>query len=315
MQARAEDPGTRAATAVRLNEKPGLSKPGRGPRSQQETWHAPGPAQAAPRIIAVTSGKGGVGKTHIVANLGLALARQGLKILLIDADLGLANLDLLLGLTPRFTINDVLQQQRRLEEVLVDGPEGLKVLPASSGIPELADLNEHQRLFLLDELDHYGGELDAVLIDTGAGISKNVMFFNLAARERIVVANNQPTSLTDAYALIKVMATQHRERSFKILVNDVPSAREASGVYLTLVQVAERFLGSDLRLEYLGFIPHDPTLARAALQQQPVMAISPRAQASLAFTEVAQRLWEAPAPEGLEGNLKFFWRRLLQCRV
>jgi flagellar biosynthesis protein FlhG len=270
---------------------------------------------SAPRIIAVTSGKGGVGKTHIVANLGLALARQGLKTLLIDADLGLANLDLLLGLSPRYTINDMLALRRTLDQVLVEGPEGLKVLPASSGIPELAELDDHQRLFLLDELDHYQEALDVVLIDTGAGISRNVMFFNLAAWERIVVANNQPTSLTDAYALIKVMATRYGQRSFKLLVNDVPSAREASAVYLTLLQVAERFLGSDLSLEYLGFIPHDGAFNRAALKQQPVLTAFPRSQASQAFAEIARTLWEARPPGRMEGNLKFFWRRLLQQKA
>jgi flagellar biosynthesis protein FlhG len=147
------------------------------------------------RVIAVTSGKGGVGKSNIVVNLGLALARMGQKVLLIDADLGLANLDILLGLNPRFTIHDLLSLRRSLSEVLVEGPEGIKILPASSGIPELADLDKHQKMFLLNELDEYTENIDVVLIDTGAGISRNVLFFNIAAQERIVVANNEPTSI------------------------------------------------------------------------------------------------------------------------
>ncbi len=302
---------TMPAATMSFKEGPGLARTDAGEWLRRPPVEEAAPTLRAPRTIAVTSGKGGVGKTHIVANLGMALARQGLKTLLIDADLGLANLDLILGVQPRFTLHDVLELPQDLEQVLLEGPEGVKVLPAASGMPELPELNEDQRLFLLDELDHYGAPLDVVLIDTGAGISKNVMFFNLAARERIVVANNQPTSLTDAYALIKLLVHRYGERHFRLLVNDVPSAREASAVYLTLVQVAERFLGYHLNLEYLGFIPHDPNLGRAARKQQPVLTLFPRSRASTAFQEVARRLWESRPPEGLEGSLKFFWRRLL----
>jgi flagellar biosynthesis protein FlhG len=142
-------------------------------------WESPG----VPRVISVTSGKGGVGKSNVVVNLGLALAQRGLKVLLIDADLGLGNLDILLGLTPRFTIQDVLSMHLDLADVIVEGPGGLKILPASSGIPELATLDEFQKLFLLNEMDHYTGDVDVVLIDTGAGISQNVIFFNVGARE------------------------------------------------------------------------------------------------------------------------------------
>jgi len=299
---------------LRLEVKANLVQGIAADRSRERparSWEAPPPL----RIIAVTSGKGGVGKTHIVANLGLALARQGLKTLLIDADLGLANLDILLGLSPRYTIHDVLLLRKTLAQVVVEGPEGLKILPASSGIPEMAELDDHQKMFLLDELDHFGESLDVVLIDTGAGISRNVLFFNIAARERIVVANHQPTSLTDAYALIKVLATRYGEFSFKLLVNDVPSAREAQAVYHTLLAVAERFLGREITLEYLGFIPHDPSLARATLRQLPILTLYPQAPASRSFTEVARRLWQAQPPGGLEGNIKFFWRRLLQYQV
>jgi flagellar biosynthesis protein FlhG len=262
------------------------------------------------RVIAVTSGKGGVGKSNIVANLGLALARQGLKVLLIDADLGLANLDILLGLTASFTIHDVLSLEKPLAEAVVPGPEGVKILPASSGISDLAELDEFQKICLLDELDHYAEDLDVVLIDTGAGISRNVLFFNLASQERIVVANNQPTSITDAYALIKVMATRHGERHFKLLVNGLTRAGEAEVVYRTLLTVAERFLGPEIKLEYLGFIPYDDAVPQAVMQQQPVLALYPQAPASRSFTRLAQRLWQMPPRRGLDGSIKFFWRRL-----
>jgi flagellar biosynthesis protein FlhG len=273
-----------------------------------ESWTRPAPL----RIIAVTSGKGGVGKSNIVANLGLALAQLGQKVLLIDADLGLGNLDILLGLKPRFNIHDVLTLQTSLAEALVEGPGGVKILPASSGLPELAELSPSQKMFLLDELDHYSERLDVVLIDTGAGISPNVLFFNIAAPERIVVVNKEPTSLTDAYALIKVLVTRHAAWQFKLLVNGLSQPEEAVKVYCTLLKVAESFLGRELVLEYLGFIPLDDAIPKAVLRRQALLALYPQARASKAFAELAQRLWESPPPASSRGNMQFFWRRLLQ---
>jgi flagellar biosynthesis protein FlhG len=271
--------------------------------------------EAAPdkslRVIAVTSGKGGVGKSNVVANLGLAWARQGLKVLLIDADLGLANLDILLGLTPKFTIKDLLSLRKTLPEVMVEGPEGMKILPASSGIPELAELDDHQRLFLLNELDHYSENLDVVLIDTGAGISRNVLFFTTAAVERIVVANNEPTSITDAYALMKILVTKYGEKRFKLLVNGLNRPQDGDLVYRALLRVTEKFLGREISLEYLGVIPHDETVAKAVLKQRPVLILFPKSRASRSFTQLARDLWKTPPPHEFGSTVKFFWRRLL----
>lgn len=264
------------------------------------------------RVITVTSGKGGVGKSNVVVNLGLALAKMGQKVLLIDADLGLANLDILLGLSPRFTIHDLLSLRRNLSEVMVEGPEGIKILPASSGIPELADLDKHQKMFLLTELDDYLENIDVVLIDTGAGISKNVLFFNVAAQERIVVANNEPTSITDAYALIKVLASQYGEKHYNLLVNDLTKPHDGEMVYRTLLRVTERFLGRGISLEYLGVIPHDEAIPRAVLKQQPVLTLFPQAKVSRSFSSLAKRLWNLSAPIETGSNIKFFWRRLLR---
>lgn len=267
------------------------------------------------RVIAVTSGKGGVGKSNVVVNLGLAFSRQGLKVLLIDADLGLANLDILLGLTPRFTIKDLLSLRRSISEVMTEGPEGIKILPASSGIPELADLSDQQKLFLLNELDNYSENLDVVLIDTGAGISRNVLFFNIAATERIVVANNEPTSITDAYALMKVLVTKHRETRFKLLVNGLSKPQDGNMVFRTLLRVTERFLGKEVSLEYLGAIPYDEAIPKAVLKQKAALSLFPRAKVSRCFTQLARTLWETPPPMELGGNIKFFWRRLVHCQI
>ncbi len=268
-----------------------------------------------PRVIAVTSGKGGVGKSNLVVNIGLAWARQGLKVLLIDADLGLGNLDILLGLTPHYTIHDVLARRKTLAEVVVRGPAGLRILPASSGIPEMADLEPHQKLFLLQELDQVGEDLDVVLIDTGAGISRNVLFFNLAAQEILVVATGEPTSITDAYALMKVLALQHGERRFRLVVNGVPHPEDGQVVYRTLLKVTERFLGEDIALDYLGVIPHDEAIGRAVLKQQPVLQIYPKAKVSRWITELASRLWASCPPAVSLSNVKFFWQRLAQTAV
>jgi flagellar biosynthesis protein FlhG len=252
-----------------------------------------------------------VGKSNIVANLGLALRGLGYRVLLIDADLGLANLDILLGLTPRYTIQDILSLQQSLAEVIVAGPGGLKILPACSGLPELAELDEFQKVFLLNELDHYSEKIDVVLIDTGAGISRNVLFFNLAAQERIIVANGQPTALTDAYALIKVLVTRYNQTRFKLLVNSVTRPREGEEVYQALLRVVERFLGREISLEYLGCIPFDDSVPKAVMRQRPVLTLYPEAPASRSFHQLARHLRELPPSGGMDGSIKFFWRRLL----
>jgi flagellar biosynthesis protein FlhG len=295
------DPEIRPASyATELHEAPqSIASPQR--------WQRAGPL----RVIAVTSGKGGVGKSNVVVNLGLALARRGLNVLLIDADLGLGNLDILLGLTPQLTIQDALASQLRLDEVILEGPGGLKILPASSGIAEMAMLDEFQKLFLLNEMDHYTEEVDVVLIDTGAGISPNVLFFNIGAQERILVVNNQPPAIADAYALIKILVSQHGETSFKLLVNGLTHPREAELVYRTLLRVAERFLDREITLDYLGFVPYDQALPKAVLRQQPVMALYPQSPASKSFVMIAQTLWETKPQPATDGNIKFFWRRLL----
>jgi flagellar biosynthesis protein FlhG len=259
----------------------------------------------------VTSGKGGVGKSNVVVNLGLALAQRGLKVLLIDADLGLGNLDILLGLSPQLTLQDALTAQLKLAEVIVDGPGGLKILPASSGIAEMTMLDEFQKLFLLNEMDHYTEDVDVVLIDTGAGISPNVLFFNIGAQERILVVNNQPPAIADAYALIKILVSQHGENRFKLLVNGLVHHREAELVYRTLLRVTERFLGREITLDYLGFVPYDQALPKAVMRQQPVLALYPQSPASRSFVMIAQTLWETKPQPALDGNIKFFWRRLL----
>ncbi len=268
------------------------------------------PPQAnSPQVISISSGKGGVGKTNIVANLALALTRLGKRVLILDADLGLANIDILLGLTPRYTIEHLLTGQKRLQDILVPGPEGMVILPAGSGIPELADLNEGQKLFLLNEMDQLSQRIDVLLIDTGAGISANVLYFNLAAQESIIIITPEPTSLTDAYALIKVLATRHQKKHFIVLANAVANEPEAKEVFRKISLVADRFLGS-VSLDYLGFIPLDEHVLKAVRKQKAVLELFPESPAGKSFMTLSQRLLDRPFRNRNEGNIQFFWKQV-----
>ncbi|NGZ06156.1 MAG: MinD/ParA family protein [Magnetococcales bacterium] len=265
-----------------------------------------------PHTMAITSGKGGVGKTLVTVNLAIQYARQGLKVLLIDADLGLANIDVVLGIpTPDYTIQDVLEGRLTLDDVAIPGPEGITILPAASGVAGLSALTEEQKLALMDHIDHWNADFDVVLVDTGAGISENVRFFVLAVERIMVVVTPDPTSITDAYALMKVLFLNHRASHFDLVVNQVREENEAKDVYRTLSQVADKFL--NIVLNFVGSIPDDALLAQSVRQQKPVLIAHPDAVVSKSFQKLAanlMRLWREKRQE--EGRMIFFWRRLLQ---
>jgi flagellar biosynthesis protein FlhG len=262
------------------------------------------------RVISVTSGKGGVGKTSLVANLATAFQIMKKRVLILDADLGLGNMDIMLGLNPKYTINHVLKGEKTLDEVIITAPGGFKLLPAASGIQDLTNLDKSQRLFLLNELDTLHDRFDLILIDTGAGISSNVMYFNYAAMERIVVVTNEPTSLTDAYALIKVLIKEHHQKRFKVLVNFARSGSEADRIYKSLSIVADRYLASP-SLDYLGWIPYDRQLPVAVRKQKVILETHPDAPSSRSIMALAKRLLTEDEV-AFEGDIKFFWRRLLE---
>ncbi|MFH1035759.1 MAG: MinD/ParA family protein [Pseudomonadota bacterium] len=262
------------------------------------------------RTLTVSSGKGGVGKTSVAVNLGLALAKLGRKVLLVDADLGLANVDVVLGLNPAYTIGDVLSGHKSINEVLVEGPGGMQILPAASGVSELSNLSSDDKLMLLQELDSFETMADLVIIDTSAGISDTVLYFNLAAQDRLIVVTGEPTSLTDAYALIKVLYTQHQEQRFKLVVNNVKNEAEAKGVYRKLAMAADHFLGG-LSIDYLGFIPTDPSVSRAVIQQRALLEAFPGSPAAKSIEQLAKAFLRTPVDQS-GGNIKFFWRRLVE---
>ena len=266
-------------------------------------------ARQGVRVISVTSGKGGVGKSNVVVNLAIAFSRIGKRVLLIDADLGVGNIDVLLGLTPSFTLNHVLAGEKHLQDIIVAGPAGIKLVPAGSGVQEYTSLGSHERIRLMEELDHLEEEFDVVIIDTEAGISENVTYFNTAAQEIIVVVSPEPTSITDVYALIKLLATRYDERHFKVLVNMVHDSRDALEVFARLCHVTSRFL--DVSLDYLGCVLKDDSLVDAVRTQRPVLALHPDSPAATCFTTLARRVLENAGERRVKGNAQFFFRRFL----
>ena len=268
------------------------------------------PTANTPRVIAVTSGKGGVGKTNIVGNLAIACQRMGKRVLIFDADLGLANIDIIFGFNPEHNIDEVVRGEKELSQIIVKGPEGVSVIPASSGIQELVNLTEGHKINLLNEFDNLNSMFDILLIDTGAGISSNVIYFNLAAQERIIVVTPEPTSITDAYALLKVMFCQHGTRNFFVLLNMVRNEKEARSVYKNLSRVVDRFLRG-ISIEYAGYIPRDDFLQKAVSRREPVLCCYPEASSSNSFKKLANYLLNQTDKRPVDGNIKFFWKRLM----
>ncbi len=269
----------------------------------------PPPGHRQPRVISVTSGKGGVGKTNVVANLAVALSSFGQRVLILDADLALGNLDVLFGIVPKYSLTDVLNGEKTLSEIMVKGPRGIQILPTSSGTEDLTHLTSEQKLTLLSALDQLEQEVDIFLIDTGAGISANVLFFSTAAQEIVIVAAPEPTSLTDAYAVMKVLSKQHGEKRFRLLVNMVKNEGEAKEVYRKLCLVSEQFL--DISIDYIGSIPNDDYVKMAVCQQKAVVDIYPRAKSSVEFTRLAKNVMQWPIHTVPKGGIQFLWKGLL----
>jgi flagellar biosynthesis protein FlhG len=245
-----------------------------------------------------------------VGNLAIAFQRMGKKVLIFDADLGLANIDIIFGIHPQDNIDAVIRGEKRLSEIIVQGPEGVSIIPASSGIEEVANLTEGQKLNLLGEFDNLNDKFDIMLIDTGAGISSNVVYFNLAAQERLVVVTPEPTSITDAYALLKVMFSRYGTKEFTILMNMVKDEKEAKSVFKNLSNVADKFLVG-ISLDYAGFIPADDTLKKAVIKRQPVICAYPRADSSQRINMLATYLLNEADVRPVDGNIKFFWKQLI----
>lgn len=263
------------------------------------------------RVISVTSGKGGVGRTNITANLAYLIATQK-KTLVLDADVGLANIDIILGINPPYNLSHVLKGEKTLAEALVQGPGGMKILPSASGIPEMTDLSRGQKLTLIDEFNTLSDSVDLMMIDTGAGISSNVMYFNMAAKEIIVVTTPEPTAVTNAYALIKVLYQRHAKRRFRLIVNMAHDASEAKDIYARLSNATDHFL--NLTIEYLGYIVLDEKVKEAVRQQKAVAELYPQCPAARCLARIAKRISAESMEEYENGSIKFFWENIIDKR-
>jgi len=255
------------------------------------------PAGKRARILAVTSGKGGVGKTFVSANLAAALARQGERVLVLDADLGLANLDVVLNLFPKITLHDVFTGKATLEEAILPAPGGFSVLLAGSGLVEYSRLTPEVRDKLLEIIQSVAPRFDRILIDTGAGISDVVLYAVSLAHEVLVIATPEPTSLTDAYATIKVLATQQQRTSLALVVNQVSRAGEGRVIRGQLQQVVDRFVtptmadpAAGFRLELIGEIPTDTSVREAVQKRQLLLETFPGSEAAKGVNAIAARL-------------------------
>jgi flagellar biosynthesis protein FlhG len=262
------------------------------------------------QVIAVTGGKGGVGKSNVSVNLAIALAEMGRRVVVLDADLGLANIDILLGISSSKTIENVLQGECDLRDVMVRGPGGIRIVPASSGTQKLSQLNAMEHAGLIQAFSDIGDDIDVLIVDTAAGISDTVMSFVRAAQEVLMVVTDEPTSITDAYAQIKLLNRDYGVFRFRIIANMVKTPQEGNALFGKLTKVTDRFL--DVAMQYVGAIPQDDAVKRAVQRQKAVVEAYPRAKAATAFRALAKKVDSWPLPSTPRGHLEFFVDRLVQ---
>ncbi len=262
------------------------------------------------QLIAVTGGKGGIGKTNVSVNLSLALADMGRRVVLLDADLGLANVDVLLGLKPKATLADGLEGKWDLRDVMVTGPGGIRIVPAASGAANMVSLSPQQHAGLIQAFSEIGDNIDVLVVDTAAGIGDSVVSFVRAAQEALIVVCDEPTSITDAYALIKLLNRDHGMTRFRVLANMVGTPQEGRMVFAKLTKVTDRFL--DVALQYVGAVPFDEAVRKSVQKQRAVFEAFPRSKASLAIRAIAQKVDAWPLPANPRGHLEFFVERLVQ---
>ena len=290
-----------------MQESPDTQTPPVDQATGLRTMATPGPV----KVIAVTGAKGGVGKTNISVNLAACFAELGNKVMLMDADLGLANVDVLLGLHANYDLRHVISGERSLEEILVDGPKGIQIVPSASGVSRMAELAHAEHVGLIRAFSELATPVDVLLVDTAAGISDSVVSFSKAAQEVLVVVCDEPTSITDAYALIKVLSRDHGVERFHILANMVKDKAQGEQLFFKISRVAERFL--EVNLRYLGAVPFDEQLRKAVQRQVAVVEFSPRSKATRALRRVAEQIHKWPMPDAASGNLEFFVERLIQA--
>jgi len=251
-----------------------------------------------------------VGKTNVSVNLGVAAAELGQKVMLLDADLGLANIDVVLGLHPRYDLSHVMRGECTLEEALIDGPAGMKVIPGASGVQALAELSPAEHTGLIRAFSEVAADTELLIVDTAAGISDTVLSFSRASHEVIVVVCDEPASITDAYAIIKLLNRDYGHQRFRVLANMVRSAQEGRDLYNKMCRVTDRYL--DVTLGFMGAVPYDDYLRKAVRAQRPVVQAYPRSRVAQVFRNLAKKIETWPQPGGANGQVQFFVERLIK---
>lgn len=273
---------------------------------------APGVEEVEPPrnvpIIAVSSGKGGVGKTTLVVNLGIALCRLGKRVCLIDGDLGTANVDVLINVSSRYNLAHVVSGKRHMLEVVVEGPDGLIVLPGGSGLQELTMLDEEKFALILGQFQELEEYADIILVDTGSGLSPSVTNFVIAASESVLITTPEPHAITDCYTLIKVLAEKGHTGSLRLVVNRVESEGEAADISRKMTFASRRFLHTELSV--LGYVTEDPAVPRSIRRQEPLMVCDPRSRAALQIAAIAQRIAGAEERAQQIGGAQGFLKRM-----
>ncbi len=265
------------------------------------------------KVIAIASGKGGVGKTNVTVNLGVAMASMGKEVVLLDADLGLANIDVMLGLHPQYNLLHVLDGSKSLRDIIVEGPAGLKIIPAASGVQKMAELSTAEHAGMIQAFSEMDQHIDVLLIDSAAGIADSVVSFSKAAQEVIVVVCDEPASITDAYALIKLLSREHGVERFHVIANMSRSVQEGRELFDKIALVCDRFL--DVTLDFMGIVPFDDDLRSAVKKQRSVVDAYPRSKAATAFAHLAKKIEYWPVQKQPRGHMEFFVERLIQASM
>lgn len=260
------------------------------------------------RIIVITSGKGGVGKTSFAVSLSIALAQDGKSVTMIDADLGLANINVILGIIPKYNLYHVIKGKKKLKDIIIEVPEGIKIIAGASGFHQLANLETKQREDFISSISELAND-DYLIIDTGAGISQNVMSFILASDEIIVVTTPEPTAITDAYGIIKTIASHSSEKQIKLIVNRAESVTEGQRVAQRVINIAGQFL--NVKVENLGFVYEDPYVPKSVRNQKPYIVGYPKCRASGCVKVIADRINNKEIDNEKIGGVTSFVRNLM----
>lgn len=263
------------------------------------------------KVVAVSGGKGGIGKTNVSVNLALAMANEGKRVMLLDADFGLANIDVLLGLHPTANLSHVLKGDVSLDDIIVQGPGGVRIVPASSGLREMSELSDAQHAGIISAFSELSHDVDTLIIDTAAGISANVTNYSRAAQEVVIVLCDEPASITDSYALIKLLNKDYGLCKFHVVANMVTTAQDGRALFNKLSRVTDRYL--DVALDFMGTIPYDEYLKKSVQKQKAVFEAYPRSKSALAFRKLAQKAGAWPEPSFSQGHMEFFVERLIHA--